>query len=89
MSFVLFVFFVFTEFRMMQQPAKNKITPWLLAALALFLLLILTIALLPSPNPAPWQPPTLSPLAETPTPVPGWWDEMPTPKSLYPTPEGG
>ena len=70
-------------------PSKKQVMPWLLTALAMFLLLIFVIAMLPSPDPALWQPATLAPALETPTPTPGWWHEMPTPKSLYPTPEGG
>jgi len=38
---------------------------------------------------APWRTPAITPSTPTPAATPGWWDNLPTPDPLFPTPTPG
>lgn len=56
--------------------------------LVLFLLSLLAPADPTPPTPTPWNPGAISTASPAPTAAPAWWQDFPTPFSIYPTPTG-
>jgi hypothetical protein len=59
------------------------------AMILILFLLSLTAPTDPTPpTPTPWHPGEVITPSPTPTATPAWWQDMPTPFTLYPTPTG-
>ena len=65
---------------------------WVVLLLAVLILLLVPSGILTGDEPdkpVPWSTPAVAPSTPTPAAASGWWDNMPTPEPLFPTPTPG
>lgn len=65
----------------------NPATLWSLILLVVLLALLALIGILPAGegDTSPWNTPVVPQSTPTATPLPGWWQAIPTPQPVFPT----